>query len=173
MRIIRRNPVTSYVSSPHAGLPVNSVFISYRRKTASAVAASLRIILENKLGEHVPFRDIESIAPGDEFRQTITEAIEECRVFLLLVDPSWNTDHGRERLEEVDDYMRFELEKALARRPSILIMPVLINGASTLKIGDLPAQFASLIELQTVQLGDGEHFKSSIERIIERIQAPV
>lgn len=173
MGIIRRNPVTRYVSSPQAGLPVNSVFISYRRKTAGSVAANLRFILESKLGEHVPFRDIESILPGDEFRKTITEAIEGCRVFLLLIDPTWHTDRGRQRLEEVDDFLRFELETALARRPSLRIIPVLINGASALTPDELPAHLAGLIQLHAVQLGEGEHFKSSVERIIERIQAPV
>ena len=172
MAIIRRNPVTSYVSSRQAGLPVNSVFISYRRKTASSVAANLRFILESELGKHVPFRDIESIPPGDEFRQTITEAIERCRVFLLLIDRGWHTDCGQQRLEEVDDYLRFELETALARRPSLRIIPVLIDGATALTPDELPAHLASLVELQAIQLGEGEHFRSSVERIIKRIQVP-
>jgi TIR domain len=173
MGIIRRTPITTYVSSTQAGLPVNSVFISYRRKTAASVAATLRLILERELGDHVPFRDIESILPGDAFRQTIIEALEGCRVFLLLIDPSWHTERGRQRLEEPDDYVRFELETALARRPSVRIVPVLINGAPPLVADDLPAHLASLVQLQAVQLGEGEHFKSSVERIISRVRTPV
>jgi hypothetical protein len=149
------------------------VFISYRRNTASNVAANLRFILKTKLGDHVLFRDMESIPPGDEFRNTITDAINSCRVFLLLIDPSWCTDIGRKRLEDKSDFIRFELKLGLAKRPLLRIIPILINGVSSLRDAKLPADFQCLLNLQSIQLGEGEHFDSSIERIIRRITAPV
>lgn len=173
MNIINRRPVTTYVSSQYAGLPINSVFISYRRNTASTVAANFRFILKTRLGNHVLFRDMESIPPGDEFRQVITDAIHKCRVFLLLIDPSWCTNIGRKRLEDSNDFIRFELKLGLAKRPSIRIIPILINGVISLRDVKLPGDFKCLHTLQSVQLGEGEHYDSSIERIIRRITAPV
>jgi hypothetical protein len=166
-------PVTKYVSSEQAGLPVNSILISYRRKTAGIIAANLRFILKKVFGEHVPFRDIESIPPGDEFRQKIIETIDGCRVFLLLIDPSWHTDQGRQRLENKNDYVRFEIEKALEKGPFLRIIPVLVNGAAPLTTNNLPKHLQSIVKLQSIQLGEGEFFESSVERIIDRIQAPV
>jgi hypothetical protein len=173
MAIINRRPVTTYISSQYAGLPLNSVFISYRRDSAGTVAANLRFIIKTRLGDHVLFRDIESIPPGDEFRHTITYAINKCRVFLLLIDPSWCSDTSRKRLEDKNDYIRFELKLALAKRPSIRIIPILIHGVSSLRDVKLPADVKCLLNLQSVEIGEGEHYDSSIERIIRRITVPV
>jgi len=173
VRIIRRNPVTRYVSSPQAGLPVNSIFISYRRKTAGHIAGSLHYILESELGKHVPFRDLESIAAGEDFRQTIIKAISESRVFILLIDPSWHTEAGRQRLREPGDYIRLEVATALAKGPSLRIIPVRIDGAFPLQQEDLPTRLENLAHIQSIELGEGEHFSSSVERIVQRIRAPV
>ena len=172
MAIVRRTPVTTYVSSEQAGLPVNSVFISYRRKTAGSIAASLRLILETELGGHVPFRDIEDIPPGEQFRRVITEALDGCRIFLLLIDPGWQTESGRRRLAETDDYVRFEVQTALARASSVRIIPILVDGARPLSEDDLPSHLAELAKLQAIELGSGEHFAPSVERIVRRIRAP-
>jgi len=60
------------------------VFISYARKTNSVPAMALYKALG---GEHGPaFLDLELIAQGDEFPSTLTNAILNCRVFVLFAD---------------------------------------------------------------------------------------
>ncbi len=172
MSIKGRKGVTTYVSSQYAGLPANSVFLSYRRESASQAATTLRFALASKLGDWVPFRDAESIPLGIDFHQAILEALRTCRAFLLLVDPTWATPAGRSRLASQGDYVRHEVEMALEKGAGFKLIPVLVDGAKPLERSDVPASLEAVTSIQALRISVDEHFESAIERLVACIVDP-
>ncbi|MGH7555280.1 MAG: toll/interleukin-1 receptor domain-containing protein [Longimicrobiales bacterium] len=92
------------------------IFICYRRQDTSGHAGRLRDALSARFGSREIFRDIETIAPGEEFVHAMTRAIHSCRVFLAVMGDEWLTVEGadgKRRLDDPDDHMRRELAEAL------------------------------------------------------------
>jgi hypothetical protein len=56
------------------------IFICYCREDTSGHAGRLRDALSARFGSREIFRDIETIAPGEDFVQAMTRAIHSCRV---------------------------------------------------------------------------------------------
>jgi hypothetical protein len=73
------------------------IFISYRRDETAYPAAWLFDRLTQTLGRGQVFKDVNSIAPGDDFVQKITQAVASCDVLLALIGKEWLTardEHG-------------------------------------------------------------------------------
>jgi hypothetical protein len=88
----------SVMPDPVAG----RVFISYRRQDASHLAGRLYDRLADRLGDDQVFIDVDTIAPGLDFGEVITEAVSTCEVLLAVIGPRWLTatdEDGRRRLE--------------------------------------------------------------------------
>ena len=58
------------------------IFISYRREETAYPAGWLFNRLTERFGEGQVFKDIDSIAPGDDFVEVITEAVGSCDALL-------------------------------------------------------------------------------------------
>ena len=84
------------------------------------------------------FMDVDSIEPGLDFGEVISEAVQNCRVMLVVIGPRWmaSTESGVRRLDSPDDYVRIELEQALNR--GVRVIPVLVDGAVMPQGLDLP-----------------------------------
>src|SRR5688500_10965385 len=65
------------------------LFISYRRRFDHGSARLLKERLTEAFGEGAVFRDVDDIAPGDDFPETIRVAVETCDAFLPLISPGW------------------------------------------------------------------------------------
>ena len=98
--------------------PARGVFISYRRSDAGPYARLLQV----RLGQFLPgtpvFMDLDSIEAGTDFAEAIKAALESCRVLIALIGPRWLTvsdAEGRPRLDDPDDYVRFEIRTALEK----------------------------------------------------------
>jgi TIR domain len=94
------------------------VFISYRREDAAYAAGWLFDRLAEQFGADQVFKDVDSIPPGDDFVEVITAAVASCNVMLVLIGDRWLTltdEQGRPRLDNSDDFVRLEIEAALAR----------------------------------------------------------
>ena len=61
------------------------VFISYRREDTPGYAGRVYDSLAERFGEDRLFMDIDTIRPGSEFTEVITEALAECDVLLALI----------------------------------------------------------------------------------------
>jgi TIR domain len=130
------SPIVEPQSSPvatAAGLPVpGPIFISYRRQdnVAAYVAASLYERLTREFGDDMVFQDIDSIEPGDDFVEKINNAVESCAVLLALIGDGWvemTNEAGQRRLDDPEDFVRLEIEAALAR--NVRVIPVLVGEA--------------------------------------------
>ena len=64
------------------------------------------------------FMDLDSIEAGLDFAKVISDAVNSCGVMVALIGPNWATlagKEGRRRLDDPDDYVRFEIRTALKR----------------------------------------------------------
>jgi hypothetical protein len=64
------------------------VFISYRREDTAAAAAHLHDSLVRRLGVDKIFRDVDSIASGQNFETVIAEALRVTSVCLVVIGPA-------------------------------------------------------------------------------------
>jgi DNA polymerase III delta prime subunit len=129
------------------------IFISYRREDAAYPAGWLFDRLADRYGAGQVFKDVDSIELGDNFVEVITRAVGSCDVLLALIGREWLTtadDHGRRRLDSRDDFVRLEIEAALARR--VRLIPILVDGAKMPRAEELPDSLAELVHRQALEL---------------------
>jgi TIR domain len=94
------------------------IFISYRREQNAAHAGRLYDRLSDAFGEQATFMDVDSIGLGLDFARVLDEAVSSCSVMLVLIGPGWAqlAEHGGRRLDDPDDYVRQEVERACGGR---------------------------------------------------------
>jgi hypothetical protein len=129
------------------------VFISYRREEAGYTAGWLFDKLVEHLGKGQVFKDVDSIQLGDDFAEVIRDAVASCEVLLALVGMRWLTitgEDGQRRLDDPHDFVRLEIETALAR--NIRVIPVLVDGAQMPRKEELPPSLAKLVRRQALEL---------------------
>jgi hypothetical protein len=147
-----------------------TVFICYRRNDTQDFADRLYDTLSNRLGDSHVFMDIDSIAYGDDFEQTLQSKLGVCTAMLVLIGPTWlamRDGDGTRRLDDPADYVRREIEAGL-QRPDVRVIPVLAHGALMPDPGQLPESMASLVKRQAIQLSR-EYFKPGVQRLLETL----
>jgi len=153
----------------------SKIFISYRRDDADHAAGRLVERLSRVFSRDQLFLDIDSIAPGEDFKKAISEIVQACDVLLAIIGPGWlsaSDEGGERRLDNPKDFVRIEIETALAR--NIRVIPVLVNGARMPREQDLPETLRALVERQAVRLVH-DRFASDADDLItalSRIVAP-
>lgn len=135
---------------------MKGIFISYRRQDSQSAAGRLA----DHLREHMPavpiFRDVETIEPGVDFVDAIGRALQSCGVLLAIIGPRWSTmtdAAGRRRLDDANDYARLEISTALQRN-DVLVIPVLVEGATMPAANDLPDDLKPLARRNAFELTD-------------------
>ena len=114
------------------------VFVSYRREDASGHAGRLYDALAEKFGDENVFMDVDTIQVGADFTQAITSAVASCDALIALIGRDWATvtdESGRRRIDDPGDFVRLELETALAR--DVAVIPACVRGASFPEESDL------------------------------------
>src|SRR6266508_3378311 len=129
------------------------IFISYRREEAAYPAGWLFDRLADSYGKGQIFKDVDNIELGEDFVERITAAVGSCDVLLALIGPQWLTiadERGQRRLDSSDDFVRLEIEAALTRK--VLVIPILVEGASMPDVDQLPPSLAKLVRRQALEL---------------------
>jgi hypothetical protein len=150
---------------------VGRVFISYRREDSSGHAGRLYDGLFARLGEDSVFMDVDSIGLGEDFPETLEGVLSETSVLLAIIGPRWLAvadDRGRRRLDDDDDFVRLEIERALAR-PGVKVIPVRVGGATMPRGTDLPDALRPLVRRQGIELSD-EGWTSDLNRLVAALQ---
>ena len=154
------------------------IFINYRREDTDFPAGWLYERLAKRFGERHIFKDVDSIDPGDDFVDVITEAVGSCDVLLAVIGDQWLTvvgQDGRRRLDSPDDFVRLEIEAALAR--NVRVIPILVEGARMPHAEELPDSLAKLARRQALELsparfdGDTRRLMDVLDRSITEIRA--
>jgi hypothetical protein len=151
------------------GVPVLPVFISYRREDTGPFAGRIKDRLAEKFGNERVFLDVDSISLGRNFRDALSERLQQCGVFLAVIGRQWLTavdNSNRRRLDDPGDFVRIEIEEALKR--NIPVIPLLIENASMPKRTELPASLQELPMRQRIKFSH-EGFDADIKNLIDRL----
>ena len=122
------------------------IFVSYRREDVAHAAGRLAVSLEERDVGAV-FVDV-SIGLGQNFAQRIREEIAASDVVLVLIGRNWlgAAGDGNRRIDSERDWVHLEVRTALER--DLLVVPVLIDGASMPEPENLPVSLRDLVNLQ-------------------------
>ena len=143
------------------------IFISYRRQDSAYPAGWLYDRLAERFGADQIFKDVDSIELGDDFVETITNAVGSCDILLALIGQDWldiASSDGSRRLDDPDDFVRLEIEAALTRK--VLLIPILVEGALMPRGDQLPPSIAPMVRRQALELSP-TRFRADTERLLE------
>jgi hypothetical protein len=152
------------------GKGTEGIFISYRRGNA-AYAGWLAETLENHFGEQNVFRDIGSIAPGEDFIKAIERALEASVVMIVVVGRNWARELKEHEQRGQEDYTRLEITTVLDRN-NVQVIPVLVQGAAMPRANELPSDLAALARRHAIELHD-TNWQSDIQRLITVLEETV
>lgn len=111
--------------------------------------------------------DVEDIVPGQRFAQTIDDTIARCDIALIVIGPRWAEILHQRAQEQQSDYVRHEVEAAVARQ--ITIVPVLVGGASIAELAGLPDGLSVLSQFEAAELHDST-FSEDCERLAKSLR---
>lgn len=147
--------------------PAGRIFISYRRQDSAYPAGWLYDRLADRFGAEQIFKDVDSIELGDDFVETITNAVGSCDILLALIGQQWLDiagSDGARRLDDPDDFVRLEIEAALERK--VLLIPILVDGATMPASDQLPPSIAPLVRRQALELSPNR-FRADTDRLLQ------
>jgi hypothetical protein len=150
------------------------VFISYRREDAGPYARLLKEHVSNRFPDAPVFMDLDSIEAGLDFAKVIESALRSCVVQIVLIGREWLTiadEDDQHRLDNPDDYVRFEVRTALQRY--VRVVPVLVDGAKAPQRQQLPADLDKLARLNALEMSYSrfEYDEGRLMVVIQRVLA--
>ncbi len=151
---------------------MSGVFISYRRSDSPDATGRIYDRLVGEFGRAQVFKDVDSIPLGRDFRGHLNDIVGNCGVMLAIVGPHWTqarNSAGQRRLEDPDDFVRIELETALAR--DIPVVPVLVGHAQLPVASELPGSLASLVFRQSIEVRPDPDFHNDATRLVTALRA--
>jgi hypothetical protein len=152
------------------------IFISYRREETAFPAGWLYDRLAERFTDGQVFKDVDSIELGDDFVEVISSAVGSCDVLLALIGHQWLTitdEDGQRRLDDPNDFVRVEIEAALAR--NVRVIPILVEGARMPRATELPPSLAKLVRRHALELHPSrfDFDTGRLLRVLERTLAEV
>jgi Tol biopolymer transport system component len=154
---------------PESALP--GIFISYRRSDNPDATGRIYDRLVSEFGKAQVFKDVDSITLGQDFRGHLNGIVGDCGVVLAIIGPRWTDAHnkdGQRRLEDPDDFVRIELEAALAR--DIPVVPVLVGHAPVPVASELPGSLAPMAFRQSIEVRPDPDFHNDATRLVTALR---
>ena len=111
--------------------------------------------------------DVEDIAPGQNFAETIDHSIAACKAVLIVIGPRWNQILAERSQKPEPDYVAHEVSAALANR-QLDVVPVLVGGAIMPRQAGLPAALSGLALREAAELRDSS-FKDDCDRLAKSL----
>jgi hypothetical protein len=130
-------------------ISMGGVFISYRREdSAYALLVYHRLIEE--FGPEQVFRDIERLAPGENFAARIDEQVRHSQAMIAVLGNGWI--QLRPSLSKSGDFVRREL--SLALKKGVPLFPVLVGGVEMPSRTELPHSLQDFAQLNAIPITD-------------------
>ena len=98
-------------------------FISLPPKDPGPQAQGLYLQLKGRFGSGQLFMDVNSVLVGSPWPSGVQEKLQKATVVLAIIGPAWLTvsdQYGRRRLDSPEDWVRLELQTALAQGKDII-----------------------------------------------------
>ena len=149
---------------------MSGIFISYRRDDSAAYAGRLGDRLAAEFGADRVFMDVDDIPPGADFSAHISAKIGGCAALLAVIGKQWLTARNaddRLRLSDPDDLVSREISLALKR--GLLVIPVLVEGASMPKAAELRGDLKPLAQRNALTISDRE-FHKDVAKLIKVLE---
>lgn len=148
------------------------IFISYRRSDSITITGRMYDRLVEAFGEDHVFKDVDDIPVGVDFRAVLNREVSSADVLLVVIGKEWlnaRDEQGRRRLDDPNDFVRIEVEHGLSRR-AMLVIPVLVHGATMPSADDLPESLRELAFRNAAIVRDDPDFRRDIGRLIDQIR---
>jgi hypothetical protein len=163
-------------ASRRGNIAMPRIFVSYRREDSESVAGRLHDRLEAHFGRDNVFFDIATIPFGVDFREHLERAVAQCDILLAVIGEAWlearyrdGPRQGQRRLDDEADFVRIEVESALAR--DIPVIPVLVGKATMPGERDLPeGLLRGLAFRNAAEVRSGRDFNNHVGRLIRGIE---
>lgn len=152
---------------------MSRIFVSYRRDETSGHAGRLIDRLNGHFGRERVFFDLQTIRPGMDRVKALESALSECSVLIAVIGKAWAEGldrKGRRRIDSPEDSLRREVATALQRE--VLVVPVLVQGATMPDSTDLPDDLAPLTRRQAIELTD-VRWDYDVAQLIEALEHTV
>ncbi len=147
------------------------IFVSYRRTDSQDATGRIYNALVARFSKSCVFKDVDSIPLGEDFRRVLQEAVMRASGVIVVIGPSWldaQDASGRRRLDDENDFVRIEIETALAQ--GIPVIPVLVSHATMAAEADLPASLKQLAYRNGLPVRPDPDFHRDIERLVAALQ---
>lgn len=149
---------------------MSGIFISYRREDSAAYAGRLYDRLCARFGADQVFMDVDDIPPGANFAAHIDAKVGSCDALVAVIGKNWLTARngdGQLRLSDPSDFVGLELALVLQRK--ILVIPVLVGGATMPTVGDLRSDLKTLAQRNALTLSD-QDFQRDVDLLIKALE---
>jgi hypothetical protein len=153
-----------------SAFPPYGAFISYRRDDTGPYARLLQLKLDRRFPSMPVFMDLDSIEAGVDFAEAIKSGVDSCIVLIALIGTKWLTitdEDGRRRLDDPDDYVRYEIRTALER--GVRVIPALVDGVKAPRQHELPDDLHRLARLNALEISY-TRFDYDATRLMDVIQ---
>jgi formylglycine-generating enzyme required for sulfatase activity len=147
------------------------VFISYRREDSAGFARLIYNRLTERLGRDSVFFDVDNIPVGLDFVDILSDSVGKCDALVAVIGKNWVSSSdvpGRRRLDDPNDFVRVEIEAALARQ--IRVIPVLVDGAAMPHAEELPDSMKKLIRRQGIEISH-TRFDADVGRLTRALSS--
>ncbi len=152
---------------------MEDIFISYRRDDAKSAAGRLYDRLSQHFGENRVFMDVDDIAAGSDFFQTLQFTLQHCSAVLVVIGRDWtgrDQATGRHRIDDPDDFVHIEVRAALER--GIPVLPVLVDGAGLPPPDRVPVALQPLLRRQAVEIRHAR-FREDADHLAAELAASI
>ena len=150
------------------------VFINYRHDDTWGEAQLLYERLANRLGTENVFLDMRSLQPGMNWLEEIRSHGASCDVLLSLIGPYWiPLMKARDQaaiVKPAEDYVRFEIQRALRPDSGVWVIPVLVGDDVPFTAESLPRSLQALAKIEAAQIRK-KSFEEDIGQLIGRLEA--
>lgn len=166
----REAPAPAPSPQPQPARPTAShndaIFISYRRQDSADATGRIYDRLIQHFGREQVFKDVDSIPLGVDFREHLGNVVGRCTTLIAVIGPQWATVAGANgrRLDDKSDFVRVEIEAALAR--NIPVIPVLVGGAMLPADTELPPSIGAITYRNGISVRPDPDFHRDMDRLI-------
>lgn len=149
------------------------VFINYRRAESLKDARHLASLLDRGALKGRIFIDTKGLDGAPDWLTELERQVASTDVMISLICKDWTEIRdaaGNRRIDDENDFVRFELAEAFRRK--IPIVPVLVDGAGMPRGNQLPPNMLLLTRPQAEFLRS-ESFDADVLKIGRRVQAEI
>jgi hypothetical protein len=150
------------------------IFISYRRADSESVVGRIYSELKKHFPAQDVFLDHDTIPLGKPFADVIRERLASSKFALVLIGPHWcsikDEKTGNRRLDDPNDFVRLEVETALAT-PGVDVIPLWVMRATTTphEITTLPTSLQALFSNNGMSIRPVPDETNDLQRLVSRL----